>query len=50
MPTSIPRDFREMAQTLRDMTQTIRVHIKQILERHEQFAMKATRLVRQSTN
>jgi len=32
---SIPQDLREMAQTFRDMTQTIRVHIKQILECHE---------------
>jgi uncharacterized coiled-coil DUF342 family protein len=32
---SIPQDLREMAQTFRDMTQTIRVHIKQMLERHE---------------
>jgi hypothetical protein len=35
MPMSIPQDLREMAQTFRDMTQTIRVHIKQILECHE---------------
>jgi hypothetical protein len=45
---SMPQDLREMAQIFRDMTQTIQVHIKQVIA--STFAMKATRLVRQSTN
>jgi hypothetical protein len=43
---SMPQDLREMAQIFRDMTQTIRVH----MSTPSTFAMKATRLVRQSTN